>query len=425
MTRVLVTNVYSARNAGDAAIVLGMIDCLRRTPGFEDAEIALSSADHRGDAAAYPVPVEPSFHSLKDACRGGPRLRCLYFLKVLAPLSLLWAGAWRLARWDLPVPRGLRRLLRCYARSDLVIAAGGGYLYTTSRLHGNVMLLIHLHSFRLAALLGKPVYLWAQSIGPFAAGYQARMVRLALRAVRLVEVREDLSRDLVAGWELKVPVREAADAAFLLPAAEPDADLGLATRGDSPRVGMTVRRWFRDPAQQLDYQRTMAAFADRLVQEYNAEVVFVPQVTAVRQHDDDRRAAREVAGLMTRTDRARVIEDELSAPQVKWLCGRMDLFVGTRMHSNIFALSLGVPTLAISYQPKTDGIMAQLGLGAFVLPITGLSPGHLWQAFDHLRESAGEVREKLRRVIPEQTARAEVAGRLIADDFATPARERA
>jgi colanic acid/amylovoran biosynthesis protein len=95
------------------------------------------------------------------------------------------------------------------------------------------------------------------------------------------------------------------------------------------------------------------------------------------------------------------------------------------MHSNIFALSLGVPTLAISYQPKTDGIMAQLGLGAFVLPITGLSPGHLWQAFDHLRESAGEVREKLRRVIPEQTARAEVAGRLIADDFATPARERA
>ncbi len=425
MTRVLVTNVYSARNAGDAAIVLGMIECLHGTSGLEDAEIALSSADHFDDATAYPVRVEPSFHSLKDAGPGGPRLRCLYFLIVLVPLSFLWVSAWRLLRWDLPVPGGLRRLLRVYAASDLVIAAGGGYLYTTSRIHGNVMLLIHLHSFRLAALLGKPVYLWAQSIGPFAAGYQARIVRLALSAVRLVEVREEVSRDLLAGWELKVPVREAADAAFLLPAAEPDAGLGLATSSASLRVGMTVRRWFRDPAQQLDYQRTMAAFADRLVQECDGEVVFVPQVTAVRQHDDDRRAAREVAGLMTRTDRARVVEHELSAPQVKWLCGRMDFFVGTRMHSNIFALSLGVPTLAISYQPKTDGIMAQLGLGAFVLPITGLSPGRLWHAFDHLRESAGEVREQLRRVIPEQTARSEVAGRLIADDFAALARGRA
>ncbi len=418
MTRVLVTNVYSARNAGDAAIVLGMIECLRRNPGLEDAEIALSSADHPGNDNAYPVPVEPSFHSLKDACPGGPRLRCLYFLKVLVPLSLLWAGAWRLARWDLPVPRGLRRLLRSYARSDLVIAAGGGYLYTTSRLHGNVMLLIHLHSFRLAAVLGKPVYLWAQSIGPFAAGYQARLVRMALRAVRLVEVREDVSRDLVSGWRLKVPVREAADAAFLLLAAEPDVDLGLATRGAALRVGMTVRRWFRDPAQQARYQRTMAAFADRLARECDAEVVFVPQVTAVRQDDDDRDAAREVAALMSHADRAHVIEEELSAPQVKWLCGAMDFFVGTRMHSNIFALSLGVPTLAISYQPKTDGIMAQLGLDAFVLPIAGLTPDRLWQGFDNLRTAAGEVRDQLRRVIPEQTARAEVAGSLIAADLA-------
>ena len=418
MTRVLITNVYSARNAGDAAIVLGMIECLHRTPGLDDAEIVLSSADHPGDAAAYPVRVEPSFHSLKDAVPGGPRLRCLYFLLVLVPLSLLWAGAWRLLQWDLPVPSGLRRLLRVYAASDLVIAAGGGYLYTTSRVHGNIMLLIHLHSFGLAALLGRPVYLWAQSIGPFAAGYQAQLVRLALRAVRLVEVREEVSRDLLAGWNLKVPVEEASDAAFLLPAAEPEVDVGLARIGADLRVGMTVRRWFRDPADQLGYQRTMAAFADQLVQECDAEVVFVPQVTAVRQDDDDRRAARAVVGLMSRRDRARVIEDELSAPQVKWLCGAMGLFVGTRMHSNIFALSLGVPTLAISYQPKTDGIMAQLGLDAFVLPIAGLTPDRLWQGFGNLRMAAGEVREQLRRVIPEQTARAEVAGSLIADDLA-------
>jgi len=421
MTRVLVTNVYSARNAGDAAIVLGMIECLRRTRGFEDAEISLASADYPGDAAAYPVPVEPSFHSLKDAAPGGPRLRCLYFLLVLVPLSLLWASAWRLLRWDLPVPWDLRRLLRAYARADVVVAAGGGYLYTTSWLHGNIMLLIHLHSFRLAALVGAPVYLWAQSIGPFAAAYQARLVRLALGGVRLVQVREDRSRDLVAGWGLRLPVREAADAAFLFPAEPAQLDLERDERDaeDALRVGMTVRRWFRDSEAQARYEQTMAAFTDRLIGENDAGVLFVPQVTAARQNDDDRQAARRVVGLMSRPERVRILEDELPAAQVKWLCGQVDLFVGTRMHSNIFALSLEVPALAISYQPKTDGIMAQLGLGAHVLQIADLSPDTLWAGFERLRAAAPGVREQLRRVLPEQIARAELAGRLIADDLAT------
>ncbi|MCK5376749.1 MAG: hypothetical protein KAJ97_06690, partial [Acidobacteria bacterium] len=128
---ILITNAYSARNRGDAAIILGMVESLRRTGVFREAEIRISSADHPADAARYPVPVVPSFHSLKNQLSSSPSVNALYFLVVLLPMSLLWAVGWRLGRLDLPLPSSLRELMRAYARAELVVAAGGGYLYTT------------------------------------------------------------------------------------------------------------------------------------------------------------------------------------------------------------------------------------------------------------------------------------------------------
>jgi len=418
MTRVLITNAYSARNRGDAAIVLGMIESLRRTEVFRHAEIQISSVDHPADSARYPVPVIESFHSIKNSLSRRSGANQLFFLVVLLPLSLLWALVWRLGEGDLPIPGRLRRLLRSYADADVVVAAGGGYLYTTSMLHGNIVLLVNVYSFVFATLLGKPVCLYAQSIGPFAGSWQRWLVHRALARVALVEVREEVSRELVDGWRLSTPVRKVADAAFLLEAHPPERDLGVAGAIGGPTVGITVRAWFRDPEQQSRYERSVAGFVDWLVDQHGAEVVFLPQVTFVDGGDDDRVAARGVVESVARRDRVRVVEDELAAAEVKWLCGEMDFFVGTRMHSNIFALSSGIPTLAIAYQPKTEGIMADLGLGEWVLPIEGVEIGKLKGAFDRLVDRGPEIRRHLGSTIPVFEAKALEAGRLIAEDFA-------
>ena len=185
MTRVLITNAYSARNRGDAAIILGMIESLRRTDAFQDAEIRISSADHPVDSGRYPVPVVSSFHSIKNGFSRNSSANLLYFLAVLLPMSLVWALAWRAGRLDLPLPSTVRGLLRTYADADVVVAAGGGYLYTTSAIHGNVVLLTNVYAFFFAVLLGKPVCLYAQSIGPFAGSWQRWLVRRALSRVAL------------------------------------------------------------------------------------------------------------------------------------------------------------------------------------------------------------------------------------------------
>ncbi len=417
MTRILVTNAYSARNAGDAAILLGMVAGLRTTTGIVDAEVTVSSADHAGDAGRYPWAVVPSFQSLKKRIGHSDLLRGLYFLGALLPFSLVWATVYRLTGWRAPAPSLVGSLLRAHADADVVVAAGGGYLYTRSARHGFAVLGAQLYDFAYGVLLGKPVYLYAQSIGPFAGRLQERLVRSVLCNVRMVQVREERSLDLVSSWRLPVPVREVADAAFLL---DPDRGgfLERARENERLTVGLTVRFWLRDPGDQSGYEDAVAEFVRWLLETHGAEVVFVPQVSYPDGDDDDREVARRVHARAGSPAAARVVADQLEAPQVMALCGDMDVFVGTRMHSNIFAMCMGVPALAVAYQPKTEGIMRQLGLDDFVVDIEKLSATTLQGCFERLLAHREEIRDQLGVAIPEMRRRALDGWSLIAADLA-------
>jgi colanic acid/amylovoran biosynthesis protein len=75
--------------------------------------------------------------------------------------------------------------------------------------------------------------------------------------------------------------------------------------------------------------------------------------------------------------------------------GQLDLLVGSRMHSNIFALSAGVPVLAIAYLPKTEAMMSSLGLEEFTLKIESITSDNLIKRFDELWTQRHQVRTNL------------------------------
>jgi colanic acid/amylovoran biosynthesis protein len=419
MLRILITNAYSARNKGDAGIVAGMVDDLRSREVFRDAEFTISSAVGPGEADGFPGTVIDSFQSLKTRLSSSPLLQGLGFLFFLYPLARLWIACRRVIGIDLPVWSPLRRLLRAHDNAGLVIAAGGGYLYTRSKRRGNVVLLTVISNFHCAALLGKPVYLFSQSIGPFAGRAQEWLVQRSLRGVRIVFVREDDTRRRLERWRgrRRMPaVHPSADAAYLLTAAIPPRDLPPSPFGGI-RVGLTVRAWFRDPEVQRHYEEVMGRFARWLSEEMNAAVFFVPQVTVITGGDDDRETARRVKAASGNSPDIHLIEDELDPAGIRGLCAEMDYFVGTRMHSNIYAMTMKVPALAVGYQPKTAGIMAQLGLERFVIPVEHLRLERLQEGFRRLQQERDAVVAALETGIPGLRQDARLASRLIAENF--------
>jgi colanic acid/amylovoran biosynthesis protein len=180
------------------------------------------------------------------------------------------------------------------------------------------------------------------------------------------------------------------DVAFLLEETKTDRVTKLLESqrpGGSLTVGMALRAYdFPADPQALskiaEYPVTLAKAIDHLIDVYDASVILMPQVIAPESNDVD--FSREVLNYVNRTDRVRVVDEDLTPGELKWLYGRMDAFVGVRMHANIFALATNVPIVAIAYEPKTAGIMRTIGLSDYVLDILTLTEFALKQKIDEL-----------------------------------------
>jgi colanic acid/amylovoran biosynthesis protein len=99
-----------------------------------------------------------------------------------------------------------------------------------------------------------------------------------------------------------------------------------------------------------------------------------------------------------------VIDAALAPVELQAAYSRLDLLVATRMHSAIFALSAGVPALAIGYLHKSAGIMEMLGLERYVLDIDTIDAERLCAVADRLWDERAAVRARIATRIPAMRA---------------------
>ena len=423
--RILLINVHSSRNVGDAALLAMALKQLRAS--FPGSQFALCMDDPESHGGQEQV-LESLFawvHPMTDQAKGGWNLSRLGWL---LPASLLPVLTWRLSRtaWWLLTPASLRDIVRAYLEADLVVSKPGGFLYSSGR---GISLLVALYSIALAILAGKPVYILPQSIGPLARSWERWLTRRVLEGVRLVMVREPVSLLVVRACGVRNPrVSLVADMAFGFPSAEQAQvdgwlrEQGLAAQQDRPLLGITVVNWgaqntaFR---RQAVYEKACQAAARWFAGQNGGQVIFFPQVWGPLPEQDDRIPARRIAEqLRDFQDAIHVVEQPIPSELLKAIYGRMDLFIGTRMHSNIFALSEGVPVVAIGYLHKTRGIAQMAGIDPWVIDIQQVDESSLVERLAALWGTRTEWREKIRATVPELIRQAERAGEMIRADYA-------
>ncbi|HKU18912.1 MAG TPA: polysaccharide pyruvyl transferase family protein [Candidatus Saccharimonadales bacterium] len=418
---VLITNVYSYQNKGDAAIVIALLQEVRRA--FPQATIHIQTTDIQHDKRKYGAPVSPTLlWTLLSAVRGRPFHMRLWRL-VSGWLRLqLYLTCMRLMRraprWLLPAT--LQSFVDDIQAADLVIACGGGYLRTASKSLTDVLLLkITCLNFLAAKRLGKPVYLYSQSIGPVHGRWQRAILRRTLNQVDIIEPREDVSQAYLAALDVQNMVTPTADPVFLLGG---QGSFPFELVQPHPRrlhVGITVRRWFQTASELNAYIHAVAQTIDHLIKRHDAEVWYVPQVIAGSFGDDDRLIARQVRQAVTRKDRFTVIEADLHPFQMIGLCGHMDAFIGTRMHSNIFALINEVPVVAIEYEHKTKGIMRGLGLEQLTIPIHEVTAASLIEHVELLLARRTYFQRLIHKHLPAQISQSRKAIEVIKTAYET------
>ncbi|GAB2862186.1 hypothetical protein GCM10027074_31870 [Streptomyces deserti] len=402
--KIVVINAYVRENAGDAAL---LSVCLRHVrEAFPEAEVVIAGME---DAAEHPAfegvrNIGSIRRYVADGTASLPRRLLRKALLGLAGTAAVTLPR-PLARAVLRVlPAEARREADAVTRADLVVSMGGGYVLARPGLDGYQNVFFVLLPALLAQRAGAPVVWAPQSFGPFPAAAQRRLVGRVMRRSAAVLAREDVSvGELLACGIPADRIERAVDAGFAFdPERRTDWRARLGVGPDERLVGITARRWLT-PAAQDRYERELARTIDA-VQATGARAVLIPQVSTDYLGDDDRICERRIAAHCT--SGPLMVDEVVDYRDLKGLYDECTLLIGTRFHSVIFSLTSDVPCVAIEYEHKTRGIMADLGLGEWVLPIADVTHDRLWALVEPLLKDPAPYRRLLDANLPDYVARA-------------------
>jgi len=237
-------------------------------------------------------------------------------------------------------------------QSDLLISGGGSLFQDVT---GPRSLPYYISIVALAKMLKKPVIFYAQGIGPINRPFSKLLMRLIANRVELITLRDEASRDLLPEIGVtRPPVKVTADPVFnLQPTADDYINMKSLLKKYGPLnklIGVSVREW-----PPLDgYQLELAGLLDMLKKD-GFDIIFIPL-----DYPSDLAESKKVASLMK--ERAVIIESQLSSQEHVALISNLDLMIGMRLHSLIFAANQGVPFMGISYDPKIDSFLAMFDL---------------------------------------------------------------
>ncbi|MBI2842016.1 MAG: polysaccharide pyruvyl transferase family protein [Armatimonadetes bacterium] len=395
--RIVITGAFCSLNRGDAAMRIALIDALR--VAVKDCHITVMTPHPELDSNAYSSDLT---------------IRCSRRKPLKAMLNILRALCWRAVKdlFGKNVALLLNDELQVYRHSDLVVDLGGDGL---TEEYGIKCLISHLVPIVLGKVLGRPVFVCAQTIGPY--NKTRSLCRYVLRKADRISAREGLTLNYLKNLGLNGSrVSLTADMAFLMrPAPARRAREILSAEGvpaDKPLIGCSVSHL---PGHiygsfNLDrptkYEIEIAGALDRVV-EMGIRPVFISHATGPGRQRDDRLVASRVVKRMRHDSEAIILAGDYCARETKALIGEMEMFLGVRMHSCIAALSQCVPTIAVAYGPKAVGMMELAGQSHWMMHITQVTAEGLFGLIREAWESRHLIRTSLQAKMPEVFALAE------------------
>jgi len=274
--------------------------------------------------------------------------------------------------------------------SDVVVSGGGGLLQNATSLRS---LLYYTGIIRGAKRAGRKCAIFAQGIGPLDF-FGKQVVKGTCGDVGLAIVRDEKSAALLQPLVPRVHVEVGADPVFLAPAnAPPAAREALVNEGITDASGEIITVVVRKTSMLPRIALALAAGIDRIVERHGVHAVFVPL-----QRPDDVEASIDI---IRRCKSAPTLLGGLrDLPAMTALLRRSAAVISMRLHALVLAARLGVPMLAIPYDPKVSALLDELKypLPAFDRTTSGPTLfDRLWDERTSLAASLGAAVEPLAR----------------------------
>ena len=408
--KILIVNVHSGVNLGDDGIMDATLRGVRQVHPEAEVTVAANDPDSWckyeditivGSLLTWVVDLSQGYWDFQPS-----RLRRMKISALQLPFAALLFRLFKTRfYWG---TQEKKRLLAAYYNADLVLSFGGGYFYAYERRHASF--LWKLLSIAFAQWLGKRVVMLPQSIGPVHSRFHRWIARLVFNRVDVIMLRERKSLAFIQDLNIQRQQVVLADVAFNLPHV-PSLSKGYlfdaeSNRNNTPklRIGVTFMNFeAQHPGfkEQLAYESAYRQALERLNQELGAEIyVFIQSVGPTIDQDDRTVSDHMIQQLDGLVPPVKVLQGFAGALEIKAAFAQMDCIVGTRMHSGIFALSCGVPTVLITYMPKGQGTMELLGLEQYTIPIGAVTADGLYELVCRAICDNDVIREGVKERLP-------------------------
>ncbi|MHB8840835.1 MAG: polysaccharide pyruvyl transferase CsaB [Candidatus Aquicultor sp.] len=239
------------------------------------------------------------------------------------------------------IPRSIKAIRRTLKKSDLFVSGGGGLLQDVTSVHSLVYYCLLLIVARVERV---PVMIYGQGIGPIKRFFSKFLVKLAISGCNIIAVRDEGSKRFLEKIGVRREIAVTADPALLLKPVRVSRLAGI----KRPAIGFALRAW---PG--IDFTR-IAKAADEVADRFDASVVLIPF-----HGGRDKSVAEQVAGRMVQ--KAMVIDNVELPSETLGVIGELDVLVGMRLHSTIFAAVQGVPFIPVAYDPKVEEFSSSVG----------------------------------------------------------------
>ena len=305
--------------------------------------------------------------------------------------------------------------LRAIAEADVVGSLAGGDSF--SDIYGLRRLFYMTLPQLLVLLLGKPLTLLPQTLGPFKGRVAKSVGGYIMRNAERVYARDreslDEVRPLMGSRESKLGISY--DMAFLLEPIAPSSVnyewlrrngqhkplVGLNVSGLLYHGGYTKDNMF---GLQSDYKELVRQIIAYFIEQQGARVVLVPHVFGpATDLESDPAAAmaiyREFESQYPGS--LHLITGEYDQHEIKYLIGKCDFFLGSRMHACIAALSQCVPAVGLAYSKKFLGVLRTIGVEDWVVDLRHCDVAKALSLIDRAYLHRAAMREELGRRMPE------------------------
>ncbi len=303
MIDVLISGFYGFRNSGDDAILLGMIEELKRA---------------------------------------NPQIKITVLSKTPEKTKEIY-GVESISRFN------MFQIIKVMKKSRLFISGGGSLIQDVTSTRS---LLYYLGLIRLAHFLKVRVMLYANGIGPVKEEKNRKLCKKILDKVELITLREPMSKEEIESLGIHTPrIEVTADPAMTLKEVTGDRakklikELGIVE--GKPLITLSVRPW-GDCVEA--YTTVLAEVADEMAKKYQAQILLAPL-----QLSQDLEVCQKVADKMKTP--SYLLKKDYHITELLALIKASDLMIGMRLHALIYAVSMCVPIVGIVYDPKVEGLL--------------------------------------------------------------------